>query len=278
MRSCFPTRLATILAALCGLSVAAEAQTITWCFTADGNQEVPPVATNATADAVVQLDTATNMLSWSVTHQGLTGSHNATHFHGPAAPGQNAGIQVNVGTGNPIVGSAFITAGQAADLQAGLWYINLHTSAFGNGEIRGQVTGVCSQTLCTSLANSFDASGARLDTLGDFVAGNNAITLTASGVPPSQFGYLLISQFDTVTMPATSSGQLCIAGGPIGRYNNQILVADAGGVLGPFTPDILTLPNPPGGSVTAGSTWNFQAWFRDGLTNNFTDALEVTFL
>ena len=37
------------------------------------------------------------------------------------------------------VGSSVITAAQAADLQAGLWYINLHTALHGGGEIRGQV-------------------------------------------------------------------------------------------------------------------------------------------
>ena len=33
---------------------------------------------------------------------------------------------------------------QAADLLAGLWYINIHTAAFPGGEIRGQVRQVTS--------------------------------------------------------------------------------------------------------------------------------------
>jgi len=62
------------------------------------------------------------------------------HFHGPAAPNLNAGVQVGVGVvGTPVVGNAILNAAQVADLLAGLWYLNLHTSMFPGGEIRGQV-------------------------------------------------------------------------------------------------------------------------------------------
>jgi hypothetical protein len=62
------------------------------------------------------------------------------HFHGPALPNQNAGVQVNTGVvGPPVIGNAIISELQEADLLAGLWYLNLHTTAFGGGEIRGQV-------------------------------------------------------------------------------------------------------------------------------------------
>ena len=40
---------------------------------------------------------------------------------------------------SPSVGSATLTGEQAASLQAGLWYLNIHTGANGAGEIRGQV-------------------------------------------------------------------------------------------------------------------------------------------
>lgn len=38
-----------------------------------------------------------------------------------------------------MTGSATISDTQEADLLAGLWYINIHTSMFPGGEIRGQV-------------------------------------------------------------------------------------------------------------------------------------------
>jgi hypothetical protein len=55
-------------------------------------------------------------------------------------PGENAGVVVPM-TGSltsPIRGKATLTAAQAADLMAGKWYVNLHTAANPNGEIRGQ--------------------------------------------------------------------------------------------------------------------------------------------
>ena len=51
----------------------------------------------------------------------------------------NAGVTVGIGTANPAVGSATISASQETDLLAGLWYVNVHSTAFGGGEIRGQV-------------------------------------------------------------------------------------------------------------------------------------------
>jgi len=86
------------------------------------------------------LDDVSNLLSWNVTWGGLTGSPTLQHFHGPALPNQNAGVQVGIGVaGPPVIGSTTISPSQASDLLGGLWYLNLHTSAFGGGEIRGQV-------------------------------------------------------------------------------------------------------------------------------------------
>ena len=64
------------------------------------------------------------------------------HFHGPALPNQNAGVQVTIdgsGPSSPEIGSALISLSQLADIIAGFWYVNLHTTTFGGGEIRGQV-------------------------------------------------------------------------------------------------------------------------------------------
>ena len=40
---------------------------------------------------------------------------------------------------SPIAGTATLSDGQIADLEAGKWYFNVHTMAHPGGEIRGQV-------------------------------------------------------------------------------------------------------------------------------------------
>ncbi len=43
------------------------------------------------------------------------------------------------GTTSPDKGSAKLTDAQMTDLEAGKWYVNVHTKANPGGEIRGQV-------------------------------------------------------------------------------------------------------------------------------------------
>jgi CHRD domain len=109
-------------------------------FTADlkGTTEVPPTDSAATGSADVTVDTETKKLSWTVDYSGLTGEPTAAHFHGPAAAGENAGPVVDMSAAIKS-GSADITDQQLADLQAGKWYLNVHSEKFPDGEIRGQV-------------------------------------------------------------------------------------------------------------------------------------------
>ena len=105
------------------------------------SSEVPPNASPATGtvDAVFNKDT--NMLRWKVSYSGLTGPATAGHFHGPAAPGANAGVVLPWSSSmvSPMEGSATLTPVQMADLMAGRWYANVHTAANPGGEVRGQM-------------------------------------------------------------------------------------------------------------------------------------------
>ncbi|MFP6654061.1 MAG: CHRD domain-containing protein [Myxococcota bacterium] len=94
-------------------------------------------------ELIGSFDKDTKLLSWTVLfdEDSLIGTPTSMHFHGPATASQNAGVQVSTGVaGDPVVGSATLSASQEADLIAGLWYLNMHTTAFPGGEIRGQVT------------------------------------------------------------------------------------------------------------------------------------------
>jgi hypothetical protein len=109
-----------------------------------GAQQVPAVHTTGKGTAKLSYDPETRMLSWTVTYEGLSGPVTMAHFHGPAAKGKNAGVQLwltkqGSSVESPITGEATLTAEQAKQFAAGEWYINVHTQANPGGEIRGQV-------------------------------------------------------------------------------------------------------------------------------------------
>jgi hypothetical protein len=131
------------LAAVALLATAPMAIAETQSYKADLKpaSEVPATDSKGTGTLTSTYDTATKKLAWSVTYSGLTGPATAAHFHGPAAAGANAGIAVPISgpLTSPIKGEATLTDAQAADLQGGKWYFNIHTAANKGGEIRGQM-------------------------------------------------------------------------------------------------------------------------------------------
>jgi hypothetical protein len=105
-----------------------------------GPSEVPANDTKGTGKVEATLDTTTKTFSYKVTYSGLTGAPTMAHFHGPALAGVNAPpIIVVKDLPSPMKGTAVLTDVQIADLQAGKWYFNIHTSAHPGGEIRGQL-------------------------------------------------------------------------------------------------------------------------------------------
>ncbi|ASY63035.1 hypothetical protein SJ05684_c15930 [Sinorhizobium sojae CCBAU 05684] len=104
-----------------------------------GSEEVPPAETGATGTADVTYDTESKNLTWTIEQSGLSGDVTAAHFHGPAAPGENAPPMVPIELSALSEGSATLDEAQASALTEGRMYINLHTAAHPDGEIRGQV-------------------------------------------------------------------------------------------------------------------------------------------
>jgi hypothetical protein len=136
-------------AALLGLALAfgsGPAAATTWSLAAilDGAQETPPNASPASGTASLTFDDVTNVLNWTITYSGLLGGTNNAHFHGPAGPGVPASPVINITftsglTAATLTGSATLTATQETWLLSNLLYINIHSTAFPGGEIRGQV-------------------------------------------------------------------------------------------------------------------------------------------
>jgi hypothetical protein len=129
---------AAIAALTFGVSLAAAQDKFTATLT--GAEEVPPVETSATGTADITWNADSKELSWTIEFSGLSGPATAAHFHGPAAPGENAGPVITIeDLESPSEGMATLTDEQAQQLAGGQWYVNIHTEANPDGEIRGQV-------------------------------------------------------------------------------------------------------------------------------------------
>lgn len=143
-----------LLGSLCALALAAPAvaQT-TYTAVLTGASEVPTNASTGTGNATVVLDASQTQLSISCQFQGLSSAYTASHIHGPAPVGVNASVRWGFvgttagwvfGSGNTsgtitnflVTG---ITATDVTNLNAGLFYVNIHSTLFAGGELRGQL-------------------------------------------------------------------------------------------------------------------------------------------
>lgn len=159
--------LLAVVVALAALSGEVKADPLVYTTTLRGTNEVPANASPGTGSGVVTVDG--NMMTVSFNFSGLIGNTTAAHIHCCTPPGANAGVATAVPTfpGFPLgvtsgsytqtfdltlastYNPAFIAArggtvdGARAALLAGLQngqtYLNVHSSTFPGGEIRGQL-------------------------------------------------------------------------------------------------------------------------------------------
>jgi Cu/Zn superoxide dismutase len=111
-----------------------------------GMQENPAVTTAASGTMDYDYDQATKMFHYTIRWNGLSGAPTGMHIHGPAARGVNSGVLAGISgftaaatgtfTGMVVVDNVTL---KEADLLAGKWYVNIHTTANAGGEIRGQI-------------------------------------------------------------------------------------------------------------------------------------------
>lgn len=164
----------TGLAAFALSGVAADAATLEFTAGLDGAQEVPPVSTDAEGEASIFVDTDLETIDFTLNVVGLSlddlndglvaAPLGPVHLHNASA-GINGlivipfafdattysdtadGFEVSVSdlafadavalSGSSLTFDAFVTA-----MLAGEFYVNVHTDAFGGGEIRGQISAV----------------------------------------------------------------------------------------------------------------------------------------
>lgn len=140
---------------LCFLLTSLSAQTYTVSSTLSGANEVPPNGSGATGTLTGTYDASTNVITLNVTYANLTTALSAAHLHKGAA-GVNGPVIINLNpttgmTSGNINGNFNVAASDEADLIAGDVYINLHTSTYPGGEIRGQLSLVENPNCQTSI-------------------------------------------------------------------------------------------------------------------------------
>jgi len=89
-----------------------------------------------------KLDRDTLKLYWTVTYADLTADPVGLHLHGPVPAEGAAPIMFDLAAHafrSPVKGEKILSEGQVAYLVQNLVYINLHTSKYPEGELRGPV-------------------------------------------------------------------------------------------------------------------------------------------
>lgn len=173
-----------LLAALLATGGISQATVIQLQFEGTGGLGLLPTNENGTGAEVLGASTAsgsilaaglsyddvTQILDLNFTFAGLTTGFNedaagGLHIHGPATFVQNAAIEINLATSSDfnlvinaddisgtLTGSTVLTDAQESDLLAGLYYVNIHSDEFGNGELRGNLTSVVPEPTTAGLS------------------------------------------------------------------------------------------------------------------------------
>jgi hypothetical protein len=104
-----------------------------------GEQEAPaPIATGAIGNATFELDRGASTLKGMVTVDGVQAT--VAHIHvGEAGTAGAVVFPLTVQGNTATLASTTLTATQLADLDAGKYYVNVHSDANKTGEIRGQI-------------------------------------------------------------------------------------------------------------------------------------------
>ena len=135
-------RVSTSLFILC---LAGTSSATMWNISSfmDGSQETPPNASPATGTVTGTYDDVGNILSITTMASGFVAPVSAAHIHkAPAGVAGGVIFPLTGATGSTSYFSVNLftyTAANETDLFAGLHYVNIHSSTFPGGEIRGQL-------------------------------------------------------------------------------------------------------------------------------------------
>lgn len=112
--------------------------------TLNGASEVPPTDTKGSGYFTAVYRPSTKVLEYRLNLVRLSGPVTIAYLQGPAGPGENGEKVVPVDIPlyrdrSHLWDGVTLTEEQAGQVLAGLWYVNVMTGKFPDGEIRGQI-------------------------------------------------------------------------------------------------------------------------------------------
>lgn len=115
-----------------------RAETVTLAAHLLGGSALPANASDAFADAEFGYDNQTRRLDYYVNYDGIAPT--MVDLHGPAGSGDSAKSVLSFPlSGSPLSGKLTLSTDQAEMLLSGQLYLDIHSAAYPEGEIRGQV-------------------------------------------------------------------------------------------------------------------------------------------
>jgi hypothetical protein len=149
----------------CGGSKSTQPSKITYTATLTGAGERPtPITTSATGTWTGVLDPSTNIMTYTLNYTGLSANGTGAHIHAQADANTSTNVVLNFATftgattaftnGNtsgtatgsvnmsgPAIPTGFTISGDSLRkaMDAGMAYVNVHSTAHTGGEIRGQI-------------------------------------------------------------------------------------------------------------------------------------------
>ncbi|MEP6786909.1 MAG: CHRD domain-containing protein [Acidobacteriota bacterium] len=168
-----------------------------------GLQETPVNYSSAAGAGSVVLSAAETQVTVTLYFAGLTSTQTSAAIHGPATAGSTGAVIFALPNGSFTQNFA-VTAQQAADLKAGLWYFEVRSSDIPLGEIRGQITAAIGTPVM------FPSSNGMLDA----TFGTNGVLSTAVG-PGNDVAQAVAIQSD---------GKIVAAGFAFNGSNNDFAI------------------------------------------------------
>ena len=243
----------------------------------------------AFASGVFAVDTAANRVDYHLTLAAglLLGGETAAHLHGMAAPGSCAGVLHPLPGGFHKRGTWIYAESEESGILADLTYTNVHSSAFPNGELRGQNRVVCTcepgfVSYCTAGAS---ASGCVASLSASGFPSASAISgfvLTATGVEGQKDGLFFFGANGRQANPWGNGTSFQCVVPPVKRGGVQAGTGSTGACDGAFPQDLNTRwQAKPGQNPGAGAVVQAQLWYRDpsstsNQTTSLSNALEFT--